>query len=135
MSFSDLVGAGLEAPVAAIRRYAISFAIAVSAAIGSLCYLASAATRAIELSAGPIGARLIVGFVLAAIAIGGYFAPRFFQSRGPVESAQAKAAAMTREQKVAMVLEALRFGYSAGSRKPAPKAATAGNNPAAVTSS
>jgi hypothetical protein len=121
MSLSDLVGAGLEAPVAAIRRYAISFAIAASAAIGSLCYLASAATRALELSAGPIGARLIVGLALAAIAIGGYFAPRFFQSRGPVESAQAKADAMTREQKIGMVLEALRFGFSMGSRKPAPE--------------
>jgi hypothetical protein len=121
MSLSDLVGAGLEAPVAAIRRTAISFAIAASAAIGSLCYLASAATRALELSAGPIGARLIVGLALAAIAIGSYFAPRFFQSRGPVESAQAKADAMTREQKIGMVLEALRFGFSMGSRKPAPE--------------
>lgn len=121
MSLSDLVGAGLEAPVAAIRRTAISFAIAVPAAIGSLFYLASAATRALELSAGPIGARLIVGLALAAIAIGGYFAPRFFNSRGAVESAQAKADAMTREQKIGMVLEALRFGFSMGSRKPAPE--------------
>jgi hypothetical protein len=121
MSLSDLVGAGLEAPVAAIRRTAISFAIAASAAIGSLCYLASAATRALELSAGPIGARLIVGLALAAIAIAGYFAPRFFHSRGPVESAQARADAMTREQKIGMVLEALRFGFSMGSRKPAPE--------------
>jgi hypothetical protein len=121
MSLSDLVGAGLEAPVAAIRRTAISFAIAASAAIGAVCYLASAATRAVELLAGPIGARLIIGLALAAIAIGGYFAPRFFHSRGPIESAQAKADAMTRDQKIAMVIEALRFGFSMGTRKPTPE--------------
>ena len=40
-------------------------------------------------------------------------------SSGPVESMQAKADTMTREQKVALVLEALRFGFSMGSRKPA----------------
>jgi hypothetical protein len=119
MSLSDLVGAGLEAPVAAIRRTAVSLAIAASSAIGSLYYLASAATRALEMPAGPIGARLIVGLALAAIATGGYFAPRFLRRRGAVESAQAKADAMTREQKVALVLEALRFGFSMGSRKPA----------------
>jgi hypothetical protein len=28
---------------------------------------------------------------------------------------------MTRDQKVAMVIEALRFGFSMGSRKPAPE--------------
>ena len=76
MSLTDLVGAGLEAPVAAIRRYSISFAIAATAAIGSLCYLASAATRVLELLAGPIGARLIIGVALALIAIGGYVAPK-----------------------------------------------------------
>jgi len=119
MSLTDLVEAGLEAPVAAIRRYAISFAIAATAAIGSLCYLASAATRVLELLAGPIGARLIIGVALALIAIGGYLAPKFLQRSGPVESMQAKADTMTREQKVALVLEALRFGFSMGSRKPA----------------
>lgn len=119
MPLADLVGAGLEAPVAAIRRYAISFTIAASAAIGSLCYLASAATRALELWAGPIGARLMIGVALALIAIGGYLAPRFLQRSGPIESVQAKADDMTREQKIALVLEALRFGFSMGSRKPA----------------
>lgn len=121
MPLADLVGAGLEAPVATIRRFAISLTIAACAAVGSLFYLASAATRALELLAGPIGARLIVGIALALIAVGGYLAPRFLHQSGsgPVESMQAKAADMTREQKIALVLEALRFGFSMGSRKPA----------------
>jgi hypothetical protein len=121
MSLTELVGAGLEAPVATFRRYAISIAIAASAAIGSLFYLASAATRALELLAGPIGARAIIGLVLALIAIAGFLAPRFLRSSGPIESAQAKAEAMTSEQKIALVLEALRFGFSMGSRKAAPE--------------
>ncbi len=121
MSLTDLVGAGLEAPVAAIRRYAISLVIAASAAIGSLCYLASAATRGLELLAGPIGARLIIGVALALIAVGGFLAPRLLRGRGPVETMQAKTDNMTREQKIALALEALRFGFSMGSRKPAPE--------------
>jgi hypothetical protein len=121
MSLTDLVGAGLEAPVAAIRRYAISLVIAAAAAVGSLFYLASAATRGLELWAGPIGARLIIGIALALIAVGGLLAPRFLRRSGPVETMQAKTEDMTREQKIALALEALRFGFSMGSRKPAPE--------------
>jgi hypothetical protein len=120
MSLSDLVGAGLEEPIAALRRHAISIAVAASAAIGSLFYLASAATQSLEMFAGPIGARLIIGATLALIATGSFLAPRFLsgRTRGPIESVQAKADAMTSEQKIALVLEALRFGFSMGSGKP-----------------
>lgn len=119
MSLSDLFGASLEAPVATIRRYVISYAVAAAAAIGALIYGASAATQALEAALGPIGARTIMALAFALIAAGGVIAPRLIPSKGRGESAQARVDAMSREQKIAMVLEALRFGFSMGSRKPA----------------
>jgi hypothetical protein len=121
MSLSDLVGASLEAPVAALRRYVISYAIAVAAAIGALLYGASALTRALEAALGPVEARVIMAVALALIAVAGFLAPRLLQSKSPVENVQAKVNSMTREEKIAMALEALRFGFSMGSRKPAPQ--------------
>jgi hypothetical protein len=124
MSLSDLFGASLEAPVAAIRRYVICYAIAAAAAIGALIYAASAATRALEIALGPVEARAIVALALALIAVGGFVAPRLIAKANrddPSEnsSAQARVKAMSREEKIAMVLEALRFGFAMGSRKPA----------------
>lgn len=125
MSLSDLVGASLEAPVAAIRRYVIGYAIAAAAAIGALVYGASALTRALEAALGPIEARAIMALGFAALAAGGYVAPRLMRSRSAAETVQTKVDAMSREEKVAMVLEALRFGFSAGSRKPGSQGETA----------
>jgi len=124
MPLSDLFGASLEAPVAAIRRYVIGYAIAAVAAIASLIYGASALTRALEAALGPIEARAIMAVAFAAIAMGGYFAPRLMRSRSPVESVQTKVDAMSREEKIAMALEALRFGFSMGSRKTASQSQT-----------
>ena len=121
MSLSDLFGASLEAPVAAIRRYLICYAIAAAAAIGALIYGASAATRALEIALGPVEARAIMALALALIAVGGFVAPRLIAmaSRRDDSNAQARVKAMSREEKIAMVLEALRFGFAMGSRKPA----------------
>ena len=78
MALSDLVSAGLQRPIAAIRRHAVSLAIAIVAAAGALIYAASALLMALELAFGPIGARLAVAGVMLAIAVGSYFAPRLF---------------------------------------------------------
>ena len=121
MSLSDLVGASLEAPIAAIRRYVIGYAIAAVAAIGTIIYAASALTRALEAALGPVEARAIMALALLLIAIGGVLTPRLLQSRRASESVQARVDSMTREEKIAMVLEALRFGASMGSRKSAPQ--------------
>ncbi len=120
MPLSDLFGASLEAPVAAIRRYVVCYAIAATAAIGALIYGASAATRALEIALGPVEARAIMALALALIAVGGFVAPRLIAKASRDDSnAQARVKAMSREEKIAMVLEALRFGFAMGSRKPA----------------
>lgn len=117
MSLSDPVGA-LEAPAAAIRRYALCYSIAAAAAIGALFYAASAATRALEMSLGPVEARAIMAVALALIAVCFWFAPRWLRSKSPAETARASFQAMSREEKIAVVLEALRFGFAMGSRNP-----------------
>jgi hypothetical protein len=121
MALSDLVTEGLERPVTAIRRHAISLAVAIVAAIGALIFAASAMLLALEAALGPIGARLTVAAALLVIAVGGYFAPRLLRP-----SAAAKPAGvdrdlegLSRDQRIAMVFEALMLGFSMGSRKPA----------------
>lgn len=118
MAISDLIGASLEAPVAAIRRYVLFYSIAAAAAIGSLIYGAAAVTGALELAVGPVAARGIMAGILATIAAASAFAPRLFRSKSPAQSAEAKMQGMSSEEKVATVLEALQFGYSLGARKP-----------------
>ena len=120
MALSDLVSAGLDRPVAAVRRYVISLAVATVAAIGALIYAASALLLALELAFGPIGARLAVASVLLLIAVVGYFAPRLLRpSAPPSETADRDLEGLSRDQRIAMVFEALMLGFSMGSRKPA----------------
>ncbi len=129
MSLADQIGANLQTPVAAIRRYVIGYSIAAVAAIGALIYGASAITRALEATLGPVEARAIVALVLALAALCGYIAPRLIGAMKAGKAAQegsdatfegkADGKVMSREEKIAMVLEALRFGFAMGSRKPA----------------
>ena len=127
MSISDLVGNALDGPVAAIRRQVVSIVIAVAAGLGALFYGASAAMLALEALLGPILARVIVAAILLAIAVAGYFAPRLIgRSTAPAspidaDAAAAEMASLTRDQRIAMVFEALLLGFSLGSRKPAAK--------------
>ena len=118
MALSDYIGASLDAPVAAIRRHAISLAVAAAAAVAGLFYAASAAILALELAIGPVWARLAVAVVLIAVAAVSFYLPRMIHSKGLVERAQSDAEDMTREQKIAMVFEALLLGFSMSSRKP-----------------
>ncbi len=120
MMLSDLVSAGLERPVAVIRRHAISIAIAIVAVVGALIYAASALLLALELALGPIGARLTLAGILLAIAVSSYFAPRLLRpSAARQHSAAPDLEGLSRDQRIAMVFEALLLGFSMGSRKPA----------------
>jgi hypothetical protein len=119
MALSDIVAEGLDRPVAAIRRHAISLAVAIAAAIAAIGYAASAIVMLIETALGPVGARVAVAAMLVVIAIAGYFAPRLMRA-APRTSAQPQPAeGLTRDQRIAMVFEALLLGFSMGSRKPA----------------
>jgi hypothetical protein len=124
MALSDLVAEGWNRPVATIRRYAISLAVAIVAAIGAVIYAASALLLALEAALGPIGARLTVAAALLAIAVAGYFAPRLLRPSAPRRQAAADPDldGLSRDQRIAMVLEALMLGFSMGSRKPAESA-------------
>lgn len=119
MGLPDFVGASLNGPIAIIRRYIISLAVAIAAAIAAVFYAASAAMLALETALGPIVARVGVAVLLIAIAVAGYFAPRLFSRKTPLEEAHEETAGMTRDQRIAMVFEALLLGFSMGSRKPA----------------
>ena len=132
MSISDLLGNALDGPVTAIRRQVVSVVIAVAAGLGALFYGASAAMLALELLLGPILARVLIAVILLVIAVAGYFAPRLMRrSTAPVDAAAsidpaedattAETAGLTRDQRIAMVFEALLLGFSMGSRKPAEK--------------
>lgn len=137
MSISDLVANALDGPVTAIRRQVVSIVIAVAAGLGALFYGASAGMLALEALLGPILARVVIAVILLLIAVAGYFAPRLI-GRGtfasssdadapasPIDTAADTAspetAGLTRDQRIAMVFEALLLGFSMGSRKPAEK--------------
>lgn len=130
MSLSDLVGKALDGPVTAVRRQVISIVIAIAAGLGALFYGASAAMLALEVLLGPILARVIIAVILLVIAVVGYFAPRLIgRSTAPspvdtaadADAAAAEMTGLTRDQRIAMVFEALLLGFSLGSRKPAEK--------------
>ncbi len=125
MSISDLVGNALDGPVTAIRRQVVSIVIALAAGIGAVFYGASAAMLALELLLGPIFARIAIALILLAIAVASYFMPRLLGRSAapvpPVDEAAAETTGMTRDQRIAMVFEALLLGFSMGSRKPAEK--------------
>jgi hypothetical protein len=121
MTFSDLVTEGLNRPVTTIRRYAISLAVAMVAGVSALIYAASALLLALEAALGPIGARLTVAVVLLAVAVAAYFAPRLLRASAAKRqiAADSDLEGLSRDQRIAMVVEALMLGFSMGSRKPA----------------
>ncbi|MFZ5692634.1 MAG: hypothetical protein ACOY5F_15410 [Pseudomonadota bacterium] len=120
MAISDFVAESLERPIASVRRYAISLAVSAVSAIAALVYAASALLMALEAVLGPINARLIVAAILLAAAVAGFFAPRLLRPASRQSPASdPDLAALSRDQRIAMVLEALMLGFSMGSRKPA----------------
>ncbi len=130
MAISDLVGNVLDGPITAIRRQIVSLAIAGAAAIAAVFYGASAAMMALEVALGPIWARLAIALILLAVAVAAYFVPRLIgrgtSAEPPIESSEPDIASMTRDQRIAMVFEALLLGFSMGSRKAATSADSSG---------
>lgn len=117
MALLDNIGTSLERPVTALRRHAICLAVAAAAAIGALLYAAAAAMLVLEGAIGAVPARFTVAGGLLLVAVASYFAPRLLNGTDAGES-QAAEPKISREEKIAMVFEALLLGYSMGSRKP-----------------
>jgi len=117
MPLSRYIDRTLDAPISIVRRLVIAIVICAAAAIGALFYLASAAVIALETVMSPAWARLIIGGALLIISIIAVLVPRRLHKESVVERAQEEAQSMTREQKIALIIEALMAGFSLSSRR------------------
>ncbi len=116
MSLSDYIGSSLDGPISAIRRQTIALAVAAASAIGAVYFALSAALMAIEPIVGAVLARLLIAAVFVLIACSAIFLPRMFSTPSVVERAREEADTLTRDQKIAMVIEAVMMGFAASSR-------------------
>lgn len=116
MSLPDYIGSSLDGPITAVRRMTIAIAVAAASAVGALFYLLSAALLALEPLVGDVYARLLIAAAFIVIACGAVLLPRLFHTPSVVERAHAEASALTRDQKIAMIIEAVIMGFSLSSR-------------------
>jgi hypothetical protein len=116
MSLSDYIGSSLDGPISAVRRQTIAIAVAAASAIGAVFFGLSAALLALEPLVGAVYARLLIAALFVAIGVGALFLPRLFHTPSVVERARADADSLTRDQKIAMVIEAVMMGFALSSR-------------------
>lgn len=112
MALDRFIDSTLTGPISTVRRKAIGIAVAIAAAIGSLFYFLAAANLALEPMVGPVASRAIVGGSLLFIAIIALAMPRMFRHEGVVERAQAETKDMSRDEKFALIVEAVLAGFS-----------------------
>lgn len=123
-SLIDFVGSALDAPISRLRNWAIGVAICAAGAIGAVYYALAAAALALEPLVGAVYARLIVAAAFAVIALLAIAIPRLMASRSEsmAERAHAQAKAMPKNERLAMIIEAVLLGFNASaSRKSAGK--------------
>jgi hypothetical protein len=116
MSLPDYIGASLEGPISVIRRHAVAIVVAAFSAAAAVLFGLWALLLAIEPYVGPVYARIVIAAVAALIAVGAIYLPRLFHTESVVERARAEADTMTRDQKIAMVIEAVMGGFALSSR-------------------
>ncbi len=114
MALNHFIDTALAGPISTVRRHAIGIVIAAASGIGALYYLLAAANLALEPVVGPVYSRAIIGASFALIAVGALMIPRMFRSsrQSIVERAQSETKAMTRDQKFALIVEAVIAGFS-----------------------
>lgn len=117
MSLPDYIGASLDGPISALRRHTVALVIACAAAVGALFYGLSAAHIALVPAIGEVGARLAIAAAFVAIAGGTVLLQRLIHTPGAIERARWEADALTREQKIALIIEALLMGYTLSTRR------------------
>ena len=117
----DFVSSVLDAPLSRLRRTAISIVICIAGAIGAIFYAAAAALLALEQQFGAIYGRLIVAAVFAVIALLAIAIPRLLSSRteSMAQRAHAEAKAMPKNDRLAMIIEAVLLGFNASSARKA----------------
>jgi hypothetical protein len=115
MALSEYIGSSLDGPISAARRLTIATVVIAASAVGAIFYLLAAAALALEPVVGAIYARLIVAGIFVLLGIAAAFAPRLFRQESVIARAQAEADSLTREQKIAMIIEAALLGFSMSS--------------------
>jgi hypothetical protein len=121
-TLTEFLGSALDAPISRLRRQAIAVAVCTAGGIGAVYYASAAALLALEPQVGGIYARLIVAAGFALIALCAIVIPRLFRSESMTERAHAQAKAMPKNERMAMIIEAVLLGFNASStRKPASK--------------
>lgn len=121
MALDRFIDSTIEAPVAAVRRIAISVAICAAALIGALYYVAAASVLYLEATMSPAAARLIVAAAFLVIAVIAVAMPKMARKQGMVERAQTQAQSLSRDEKIALIIEAIVAGFSLSSRRSAGK--------------
>jgi hypothetical protein len=120
----DFLASVLDAPISRLRNWAIGVAFCVAGAIGAVYYALAAAVLALEPQVGAVYARLIVAAAFAVIALLAILLPRMIalRSESVAERAHAQAKAMPKNERLAMIIEAVLLGFNASaSRKTAGK--------------
>ncbi len=117
MALNQFIDHTLNGPISTVRRQAIGIAVCAAASIGAIFYFMAAANVALEPMVGPVASRAIIGGSFLLIAILGILMPRMFRSEGMVERAQAETEGMTRDQKFALIIEAVLAGFSLSSSR------------------
>jgi hypothetical protein len=117
MALNQFIDTTLNGPISTVRRQAIGIAVAVAAAIGALFYFMAAANVALEPMVGPIASRAIIGGSFLLIALIAIAMPRMFRRESMVERAQAETKDMTRDEKFALIVEAVLAGFSLSSSR------------------
>lgn len=116
MSLPDYIGSSLDGPISAVRRQTIAIAVAAAGAVGAVFFALSAALLALEPLVGEIYARLIIAVAFVLLSCGAILLPRLFHTQSVVERARLEADSLTRDQKIAMIIEAVMMGFSLSSR-------------------
>lgn len=117
MALKQFIGTTLNGPISAVRRQATGIAVAVAAAIGALFYFMAAANVALESMVGPVASRAIIGGSFLVIAMLSAAMPRMFRNESMVERAKAETKEMTRDEKFALIVEAILAGFSLSSSR------------------
>jgi len=121
MSLSDYIGTSLDGPISAVRRQAIAIAVAAASAVCAVIFLLWAALLALEPLVGVISARLLIAFAFAMVTAAAMLLPRYFHTESVIARARSEAESLTRDEKLAMIFEAVLMGFALSSRRKTPQ--------------
>jgi len=122
-TLTEFLGSVLDAPISRLRNYAIGIAVCTAGTIGAAYYVLAAAVLALEPQVGAVYARLIVAAAFAIIALCALAIPRLARAESLTKRAQAETKAMPKNDRLAMIIEAVLLGFSASAARKTAKTA------------